>query len=241
MELRHYWSIVRRSWPVIVGLPLLVAGLTLALALALPRSYVAKTAMLVTQRPIMDRQPAALLPDQDNYYSWVASEYALDDLLQIVQTERFAEDIITWVVREHPDADKRFFDPIKLPKLIKSERKHRTLYLTINGPTANDAIWTAEGAAAMLREKGLAYWQRDKLGTNLDVSVLDPARKAIPLKGIAAIAFDVVLRSLLALLLAVGIAFLRHYLDQTLRHPPDVENLGLNILGTIPVEATRKR
>ncbi|MBA3943098.1 MAG: hypothetical protein H0X37_00885 [Herpetosiphonaceae bacterium] len=238
MELRQYWQIVRNAWRIVLGLPLLVAVLTVGLGLLLPRSYVAKTSMVITQRPIATVQPSLTLPDENNYYNWVATEYVDDDVLQVVQTQQFANDIQHWIAQQHGLT----LDATQISKSIgKPDRKHRTVYLAVNSSTPQQAIWIAQGATAMLTDNGLGYWKRDRQGIQLDVSVLDAPDKAVPSKGLLGLALDVILRSLLALLLAVGIAFLLHYLDQSIKEAHDVETLGFYVIGAIPAQATRKR
>lgn len=102
--------------------------------------------------------------------------------------------------------------------------------------TAADAKLIVEGATAMLQEHGLAYWGREDSGS-LDVSLLDLPAEAKPAKGLLGLLVDIVLRGTLALLLGIGLAFLRHYLDQSLHRRDDVEALGMDVVGIIPVDS----
>ncbi len=72
MELRHYLRILQRSWPLVAGLPLLVALLTLGVALAAAPRYVLTASILVTQRPIPTGGAPTILPNQDNWNSHAA-------------------------------------------------------------------------------------------------------------------------------------------------------------------------
>jgi capsular polysaccharide biosynthesis protein len=230
MELRHYLGIVRRSWPLVAGLPALVALLTVALAVVLPSTYSITAAMLVTQGPIAIQEQQEILPDQNNRESWSASEFIVDDILQLVETRRFADDIAGWV-----QAQGRDLDPKLINQSIKAERKHRMIYLTATYSTAVDAKLIVEGATAMLQQRGLEYWGREQ-SASLDVSLLDMPEKAVPAKGLLGLLFDIVLRGILALVLGIGLAFLRHYMDESLHRRDDVEALGLEVVGTIPVD-----
>ncbi|NTU85085.1 MAG: hypothetical protein HGA45_37950 [Chloroflexales bacterium] len=51
MQLREYLAILRRLWPVVALLPLIVGGLSLASALGRPPAYQATARLLVTQAP----------------------------------------------------------------------------------------------------------------------------------------------------------------------------------------------
>lgn len=236
MELRHYLRIIQRSWPLVVGLPVLVALLTLALALLLPQRYVITTAVMVTQRPIASgATPQTILPDQNNLNSWAASEYVDDDILQLVATRRFADDIAAWLQSNY----KLRLDPERINKGLKAERKHRTIYVQVTADLPDQARLIAQGAVAMFAQKGLEYWGRADT-TRLAVSLVDMPDKAKPARGLVRLAVDVFLRTLLALLLGIGLAFLRHYLDLSLRTRGDVEALGFNLLAAVPLDGTRR-
>ena len=229
MELRHYLNILRRSWPLVVGLPLLVALLTLLAALLGPPRYAITVSMLITQRPIAVDGAQITLPDENNFNNWAASEYVVDDILQLVETGRFAGDIAAWLQAQHGLA----VDPDRISAGLEAERQHRTVYLSVTAERADLARLIAQGAVAMLRENGLAYWERDDT-TSLLVSEVDLPDRARPVPGLFRLVFDVVLRGILALILATGIAFLRHYLDESLHQRSEVEALGLEVVGTIP-------
>lgn len=230
MELRHYFGILRRSWPLVVGLPLLVALATIAAAFLLPARYATQVVMFVTQKPIATDQSSVVLPDYNNFNSWAASEYIVDDMLQLVQTRTFAQDIAGWI-KQQRNAD---LDPVSIQEGISAERTHRAVTLEIESDTEEHASWIAEGAVAMLEQKGLAYWNRSD-SAQLSIAVIDQPEKPGRAGGIVGLALDIVLRTLLAFLLAIGLAFLRHYLDQTVHRRTDVEALGMEVIGSIPV------
>jgi capsular polysaccharide biosynthesis protein len=186
----------------------------------------------VTQRPIGGQEAETVLPDQNNRESWTASEYVVDDILQLVKTRRYAEDVALWIEAEHG----RRIKVKDITEAIDAHRTHRMIYLTATFGTPEDARYIVEGATTMLQQRGLEYWGREE-STSLNVSLLDLPEEAEPVQGLAGLAVDVVLRSMLALILGIGLAFLRHYLDQSLRRKNEVEDLiGLPVLGTIPVD-----
>lgn len=228
MELRHYFGIVRRFWPLVVGLPLLVALLTIGLWVWGPQRYGLLVTMQVNQREIASDPAAVTLPDYNNYNSWAASEYVVDDLLQIVQTQQFAKDVVADIQINN----QRDLDPNAVREGLSAERKHRTVYLSIEADTREYAEWISRAAVRVLQAKGMAYWGRDEA---LNVVPLDVPERASRAGGTVGLALDLAVRTLLALLLAIGLAFLRHYLDQTVRRRGDVEALGFDIVGAIPV------
>lgn len=230
MELRHYFGIVLRSWPLVIGLPLVVALLTIMLALVLPATYTITAAMLVTQGQIGTQASQDILPDQNNRESWTASEYIVDDILQLVETRRFADDIAGWIQQQG-----RSIEAMHIRRAIKAERKHRMVYITATYGNAVDAKLIVEGATAMLQQRGLEYWGREN-SASLDVSPVDLPEKAEPSKGVLGLLVDILLRGMLATVLGIGLAFVRHYLDQSLRRRDDIEALGLEVVGAIPID-----
>lgn len=230
MELRHYFDILRRSWPIVVGLPLLVALLTIALWFALPGRYGTQVTMFITQAQIATSPADTILPDYNNYNSWAASEYIVDDMLQLVQTRRFAQDIVAYVQAQRGVA----LDVEQVRLGLSAERKHRAVYLNVEANNRDQATWIAQAAVEMVRKRGLEYWNRQD-SAQLNVSVLDAPESSSRVGGTVGLAVDLGIRTLLALLLALGIAFLRHYLDTSVRRQDDVEALGLPVVGTIPI------
>lgn len=230
MDLWHYLRILRRSWPLVLGLPLVVAVVTVLLWLFGPATYGMRVALIVTQRPLATNEATVSLPDYNSFNSWATSEYIVDDLLQVVTMRQYAQDIVAYAKAQH-NAD---LDPEAVQQGLSAERKHRTVYLEVEADTPEHAVLMADGAIAMLEQKGLEYWGRGD-SAKLDVAVGDRPDTAARVGGIAGLALDLVIRVLLAFLLAVGIAFLLHYLDQTLHRENDVEALGLEVIGTIPL------
>jgi capsular polysaccharide biosynthesis protein len=234
MELRHYLRILQRSWPLVVGLPLLVAILTVALAFILPQRYTITAAMLVTQRPIAVSEPQVTLPDENNFNNWATAEFIVDDILQLVETRQFATDIALWLRTQHGIT----LDPKDISDGLEAERQHRMIYLHVAASRQDYARLIAQGAIAKLQEVGLGYWGRSE-STSLTVSLLDLPDRAAGSRNPVSLAIDLVLRGLLALILAIGLAFLRHYLDQTMYRRGEVEALGFEVVGLIPAEHRR--
>ena len=72
----------------------------------------------------------------------------------------------------------------------------------------------AEATIALIRANGLRYWGDPRATPEhpgLVVGVLDPPGPAMLLSGPRAIAGDVALRALLALIAAIGLVFVLHY------------------------------
>jgi capsular polysaccharide biosynthesis protein len=230
MELRHYFNILRRSWPLVIGLPLLVALLTLGSSMFGPQRYGARVAMTVTQQPVAPNEATLTLPDYNNYHSWATSEFIVDDVPQIVKGQLFARDVAAYIQQQHG----RDVPVGAIQNALSADRTHRTVYLNVEAGSQEDATQIAQGAVAMLQTNGLKYWGRAQTA-QLDIAVQDAPESAAPLSNTRTLILDVAVRTLLALILAIGIAFLRHYLDQSLHGRDDVEALGLDVVGAIPV------
>jgi len=232
MQLREYLSILRRFWPLIVALPLLVGGLSLLLALGRPERYQAAARLMVSVEPL-DVAGTADLPDYNNNYSWLTSEYMLDDLPQVVASAAFAED-----VRAAAAAEGYALDAAAIQGGLRAEVLHRSVFLTAVADTPDAALAAVRGAIAALGANGLRYWDRAPAsGGGLRVAVLDPPGAAAPVSGTRALLLDVGLRTGLAFAAALGLALLAHYLDDRLRGPRQAEQwTGLNVLAVIPKE-----
>ena len=113
---------------------------------------------------------------------------------------------------------------------------HRIITLSFTWGDAAQLEQIARAAADELIENTRFYFQQ--LGTGeAGVTLIDgPSIGAVG--GGVRDQIELPLRILLALLVGVGIVFLLHYLDDSLRDSADVEALGLRVLGEIP--RTRK-
>jgi capsular polysaccharide biosynthesis protein len=234
MQLRHYLAILRRSWLLLVLLPLVVGGISLAFELQQPQLYRASTRLFVSQEPYSLMREDDLL-DLNLQYSWISSEFVLDDVPQLVNSRVFAEDISAWLAPRGIE-----IAPEAVQGRLQADVMHRAV--TMSAITSDPALAEAlvNAAAEVLEDNGLEYWDRTAYedGVNgLRVAVLDPAAGAVPLNTTRQLVIDVALRTVLALVAAVGLSFLIAYIDDTIHDRQHVENgLGLPVVGVIPKE-----
>lgn len=241
MELRYYLAIVRRRWPLVIGLPLLVALLSGAAAFNQPQRYSLTARLLVTQTPLARVATDADNPDLNSVGNWQASEYLLDDLPQVLSSAAFATDVSALLA-----AQGYTISPGTVQGAIVGTTTHRSLDIDVTTDRPEDAVAIARGAAEALKANGLAYWNRVSPddGPGLQVAVLTLPESATPLNSRRRALTDVALRTALALATAVGLAFLLHSLDRTVQNREQAESLlGAPVLGAIPRDraATRKR
>ncbi len=226
MELRRYWTILRRYWL----LALIPAALVLALGLVTwrpaPTVYNAGVRFIVGQPP----GAAAADFDEQRYYNWLTSEYIVNGLTDWVRGIRFAQAVVDRI-----EAQKGIrYDPLALQAGLAADnaRSMLTVSVTAGGfETARDLI---EGVIVVLTEDNAAALPQ--LGgqaavlTQLDQPAVNPIAPGI--RG----QLDLPLRVALALLAGLALALLAHYIDPTVRDRAELERLRLPVLGEIPKE-----
>ena len=90
MELREYWNILARRWR-LIALITLVAFAASALMLTMgPQSYVAELRLTVSVKP-EPRQGDYYT--YDKYYTWLTSEYLVDDFGEVIKSDAFSRDV----------------------------------------------------------------------------------------------------------------------------------------------------
>lgn len=227
MELREYWGILRRRWWLPVTLAVLV-GLISVLQLRpwQPRAamYSASMRLLVGVLPAAEQDVTAYDP---RYYAWLTSEYLVDDFTEVVRSQLFAAQV-----------SQRLRDQnIEVPAGViqgsaATGKLHRIITLSFTWPDAVQLEAIARAAADELTQNAAFYFRQ--LGTeNAGVTLIDGPSVGVVGAGVRE-QIELPLRILLALLVGVGLAFLLHYLDDSVRRPEELEALGLSVLGEIP-------
>ncbi len=232
MQLRYYVTIMRRFWLLIMLLPVLTGAITLLVELRQPQRYAATARAIITQTPTL-RDPQAGFPDFNLNYSWLNSEFVLDDLPQVVSSMAFAQDASALAT-----AQGYALDPGTVLAGLSVQSFHRTVTFSARASTPEAAVAILRGALAALEEHGLKYWNRATDENNgLNVALLDQPTGAVPLHSRRQVVSQVAARMMLALVAAIALAFVLHYLDDRLREPRQVEEwMGLQVVGVIPRE-----
>jgi capsular polysaccharide biosynthesis protein len=225
MELRRYWTILRRYWllALIPAVIVLVAGL--ATWQPAPTVYNAGVRFIAGQPP----GAAAAELDEQRYYNWLTSEYVVNGLTDWVRGGKFAEAVSERLAAQGIDAPPGL---IQGGLAVDNTRSMLTVSLTMADPALLQqalagviAVLTEENAAALPQLGG----QRAVL-TQLDEPVVNPIAPGIRDQ------LDLPLRVALALAAGLALALLAHYLDPTVRDRAEVERAGLAVLGVIPKE-----
>lgn len=222
MELRLILRVLRRYWWLVfiptaitaaAALPGLLSGSSAA------GSFTTVIRYSAAQRP--DAQPPR---DGDYQDIWLASEYTVNALTGWVQTASFRREIAQLVG-----------DSAAVASLSIAADNQRSIgQLFLSHPDADRLAVLVEAAVEVLRTRNGAYFPQVGSApadvTLLDDPVIVPAPPPLTNR------FAPLLRVGIALFAGVGLAFLAHYLDPTLRQRDDLEALGVPVVGTLPRE-----
>ena len=228
MELRRYAAILRRAWWIVLGVPLLVLLASLPGFGPDPERYRVVTKFAVTQGDPTTSD--TLMPAFNTYHSWQSSQYIIDDLPPIINSRAFAE-----LVAAQTPPDQSALDPATVQAALTVEREHRIMSLIVDAPAAEQAQQIAQTSLDVLQAQGLALWNRSSPG-GLSIRVLQTPTQVEALRRWPQPVTRLALRFMLGLVAGIGLAFLRHYLDRTVREGADLEQLQLPILARIPKE-----
>lgn len=227
MEIREHWAILRRR----IWIPITLMGLTLILSLwqmrpwqaTLP-TYSASMRMLVGVLPNDQADVTAYDP---RYYSWLTSEYLVDDFTEVVRSALFAQRV----------SDRLSDESITVPPGViqgsaATGKLHRIITLNFTMANRDQIQAVARAAASELSEDAAFYFKQ--LGTEgAGVTVIDGPTVGEVGRSLRD-QLDLPLRLLMAFLVGVGLAYLLEYLDNSVRSVRDIEALGLPWLGSIP-------
>jgi len=231
MELRQYWRIVYRRLWIVIALVAIVLVSSLVLRPGRPALY--QTSMRFTVSLVPEPNSGDYYA-YDHYYTWLASEYFVDELTEIVGSEAFARAVSEELANRGLDLPAG-----ALRGSLRADRKHRilTVHLTWGDQAQLERI--ADAAAKVLQERSATFL--GQLGnTDADIRLIDPP-VVLPAAQSLKERLDLPIRLFLALLAGVALAFLLDYLDDTVRDRAEVEALGLSVLGEIPPLPGRRR
>ena len=228
MELRLYWRIIRRRWwvPVIVVVVALAASY--GMRLLRPTSYPYQVAM----RFSMGLAPEPKTGDAyhyDRYYTYLTSEYLIDDFSEVVKSGAFAQAVSQRLAQTD--------EPIQVPAgtiqgSAQTGIQHRilTVHITWGEPDALQRI--ANAVVAELQENNARYFAQ--LGAEgAEVFLLDMPHVYQLGPGLRE-KLDLPIRLVLALAAGLALAFLWDYLDDSVRNRRDLEAMGMLVLAEIP-------
>jgi len=229
MEFREYWQIIWRRRNVVVPLMAITFIASLILNLVLPPTYKTDTTVYVQAviPPAAPNTPEYYSPE---YYRTVYSEYLADDLSVIVKTRDFAQKIADRMASRY--GDKAGAKDVQ-DSVVKTIRTHRTLKITVAAGSEAMATHVAQAMDDVLQAEGWKYFTRDDRQP-VAVNVVDPAHDPTA-PGMLRRLLEVLLHTSVAAVVAVGLAFLLHYLDDRIQSDEDAaRTLGWPVLAAVP-------
>src|SRR4051794_7981359 len=207
MELRRYWQIIWRYWPV-VGILTLVGVVAALLYYTSNRpTYQAVAVVNVTQQPTPN-------DPYSNLYANQAGDYATDELIKIVPGNVFMTAVSTQLKEGSIN-----FSPDELKGMVTLEPKNRTITITVNNSDQNASLKIAQTIANTLQASAADYLQPRQV----QVKVIDFPNQS-NLNGGRNVLLAVV-RVLAGLLAGIALAFLLSYLDTAIRSKNELEEL----------------
>jgi hypothetical protein len=221
MELRLIARILLRYWWLVL-IPTAIAAVFAAPALL--SGSAAAGGFTTSIRYSAAQQPDAQPPRDGDYQDiWLASELTVNALTAWVQTESFRREIAGQIGSDAVDLT-------ALSVAADNARSVGVLYLSHPDSGALQAI--ARAALEVLQSRNRAYFPQVGSApaevTFLDEPIVVPAPPPLTNR------FAPLIRVGLGLIAGLGLAFLAHYLDPTLRLREEVESLGLPVIGTLP-------
>ncbi len=230
MELRHYWDIIRWHWRLVLLVPLVVGLGGLALALLGPTTYTATARVNVTLIAPRAATPAPGGPGYDDYHAYRATEYAVDDLVEVVNGNVFAAAVARTAQGMPVPVP---LGPQEVRGALAGRRVHRTLVLQAQtqrrewaAPLVGAAVQTLEQQLPKMAGEGQPQLQTRLIEEPRQVTSDWPRRR-----------FNVALQTALALAAAIGLAFLIESFADRQRESTAETVLGLPILGRLPGHA----
>ena len=224
MELREYWTVIRRRWWVPLALVAIVAIAWVAMNkpwVPRPPSYDISLSFSVGIKP----QDA--IDSEENYYVALTSEYLIDDLSEVVRGSEFAA-----AVSERLAEQGLSIPAGAIMGSAQTGDLHRILQVSLNWGDPEQLAAIADAIVVTLQEDVDRFMPR--LFAQNGAAYLVNRGNVTPLGPSVTQKLDLPIRLLLALCVGLALCFLLHYLDTRVREPIDLEEMGLAVLGQIP-------
>jgi len=231
LELKTYARILwRHGWVIALLLLVVVIASLPGLFSAKPVVYQAGMRFAVG---VVPEPSTGAYYTYDRYYTWLASEYLVDDLAEVVRSSAFAGAVSRRLAAQG----------IQVPAgaiqgSTQAGKLHRILSLSITWGQEQELRLIANAAVQTLQEESATFLAQ--LGTeNAHVALIDP-----PVVGVVGASLrerlDLPIRLFLALVAGVALAFLLDYLDDSVRGRTDLESMGLQTIAEIPRPSGRR-
>jgi capsular polysaccharide biosynthesis protein len=224
MELREYWTVIRRRW----WIPVLLVAIVVVAWLAMNRPWTPQPPTYgISLSFSVGIRPAEAVDGEENYYVALTSEYLIDDLSEVVRGSEFAAAV----------SDRLAAQGVSVPAgtiqgIAQTGDLHRILQVSLSWSDVEQLSAIADAIIATLEEDVDRFMPR--LFAQNGAAYLVNRGNVTPLGRSLTSRLDLPIRLILALVVGLAICFLLHYLDTRIREPLDLENMELTVLGQIP-------
>jgi capsular polysaccharide biosynthesis protein len=225
MELRHYWTIIRRRWLWLIAPAVVVLLIGLLTYRPAPTTYNTGVRFISAQTP----GAAAVDSDEQRYYNWLTSEYIVNGLGDWIRGGAFAQAVSDYLLTQGIG-----MPPGAIQGGLLADNTRSMLTVSLNGPDPLMVEQMMTGVIAVLTEQNAAALPQlggeNAVLIQLDQPVVNPIPAGIRSQ------LDLPLRLALALAAGLALALVAEYLDPSVRDRRDVDALGLELLAAIPRE-----
>jgi len=222
MELRTYFKILIRRWWLVVAPVLVVAAYVAATYHAPGITY------QVVMRFAAGTKPAGLSEDYDRYYPWLASEYVANGLADVAVTGAFSRAVSERLA----EAGLQVADSA-IQGAIITDNTQSIVVVYLTWPDPDQIVAIANAISAELTQNAATYYPQ-LADIEPAVRQLDQPRPVPIAPGLRVQLMGPVIRVGLALVVGLALAFLWHYLDPTVHEAIELEEMGVQVVATIP-------
>jgi capsular polysaccharide biosynthesis protein len=226
VELKYYVSILKRRWIPVVMVPLLVGILVIVQVLVSQPAFSTSAQFTVTRVP---QQIDIEEFRYNEYYLFLSSEFLVDDLVEVVVGNIFADDVHQRILAEYGED----IPGGEVQAAISSERTHRILTLDVSHNDEDAAVMIAQSATRQLNEDATKYFGFDDDERGALVETIQFPGGASPDTGRDQIFWA--LQLLLAVFGGLLVGIFLEYIDDRLYTSEMVEDsLDLDVIGEVP-------
>jgi capsular polysaccharide biosynthesis protein len=230
MELREYWSIIRRRWwlPAAITLVALIASTVVGVRGA--TAY--KTDMRLAVSTIPTPDPNGVLYYDPTYYSNLDSEYLADDMSEFMTSRAFADEVHRELATSSTPYD---VDIETIMSATRAKKTHRFIDITLTTSTFDEGQAIAGSVSRILNDPNhVSQYLNALTAYHAQMEIVTPpvTHRANTLFGLIS---EIGLRTVIGLFAGVGLAFLIDYVDPSVRTRQEAERLlEIPVLAEIP-------
>jgi capsular polysaccharide biosynthesis protein len=232
MELRRYWATLWQYRTIVLALPAIVLIVSLLIWGIKAPSYQAEMKNELVLAPPQGTTAGDYF-HYDNYYNYLATEYAVDDLVEVLNGNVFANAVAATL--RGPDFNLTDVKDEDIRGSFEARRTHRVLIVDISSGNRDRTLAISHAISLTLQRDPVKYFSKGDLVSQQGAAAL-PIDQPIEARGDRAKRLlNVALQTVIALFAAIALAFLLDYLNNRLRDAEGTgKALGLPVLGEIP-------